>query len=76
MGLRRVRRELGIELAYPLVAVGLFGVPDPEVFNDVVSPVAGAAALGGMSAATGEAVDRTIRFLTSGSPSLARRSAN
>ena len=45
MGLRRVRRELGIELAYPLVAVGLFGVPDPEVFNDVVSLVAGAAAL-------------------------------
>ena len=51
-----------------MVALGLFSVPGPEVFNDCVSLMAGAAALGGMSAATGEAVDRTIRFLTSGTP--------
>ena len=51
-----------------MVALGLFSVPGPEVFNDVVSLMAGAAALGGMSAATGEAVDRTIRFLPSGTP--------
>jgi hypothetical protein len=68
MGLRRARRELERELSYPLVALGWLGVPDPEVFNDVVSMMAGAAALGGMSAATGEPVDRTIRFLTSGTP--------
>jgi hypothetical protein len=49
-----------------MVALGLFSVPGHEVSNDVVSLMAGAAALGGMSPATGEAVDRTIKFLTAG----------
>jgi hypothetical protein len=48
--------------------LGFFSVPDPEVFKGFVALLAGGAALGGLSASTGEAVDRLIDFLTAGAP--------
>ncbi len=52
----------------PITSAGMFSVPDPEVFRRFVSLAAGAAALGGMSAATGEAVERLTSWLTGGPP--------
>lgn len=68
VGVRRARRQLEANLGLTAISVGLFGVPDPEVARSVVALAAGSAAFGGMSVATGEAVDRVIALFSGGPP--------
>ncbi|HTW07311.1 MAG TPA: hypothetical protein VME46_07365 [Acidimicrobiales bacterium] len=66
MGLRRARRHLEAALGKPLTALGVFTVADPEVFQSVVAMATGAAAIGGMSVATGKAVDTMVSLAGAG----------
>jgi hypothetical protein len=68
MGLERALRQLEGQLSTPVTSVGLFAVPNPETFRAFMSLAAGAAALGGMSNVTGDAVDHLVSWLSGSSP--------
>ena len=63
MSLRRARAELSKLVDVPVTAVGRFTVFDPNTFRAVAGFMAGAAALGGMSSVTGQAVEMTLDLL-------------
>jgi hypothetical protein len=65
---RRAQWELVPGLGPPVIARAVFAVPDPEVFRAWVSLAAGAAAVGGLSSVTAEAVDGLVSFVTGGPP--------
>jgi hypothetical protein len=67
MRLARARRQLEGQLSTPVTSVGLFAVPNPETFRAFMSLAARAAALGGMSSVTGEAVDHLVSWLSDSS---------
>ena len=63
MLIQRARRELEEASNSPILALGRFSVADPNAFRAFATLTLGAAALGGLSSVTGEAVQRSLDFL-------------
>jgi hypothetical protein len=61
--INRARRELEEASDSAIVALGRFSVSDPNAFRAFATLTLGAAALGGFSAVTGEAIQRSLDFL-------------
>ena len=63
MRVHRARRELEEASNSAIVALGRFNVADPNAFRAFATLTLGAAALGGFSSVTGEALQRSLDFL-------------
>lgn len=64
MSVRRAHRLLQGLVDAPVLAVGRFRPWDPTAFDPVMTMMLGAAALGGLSPVTGDAVQKVFDFLT------------